>query len=806
MRRSVHPVTLIFLGLFSTPIVVAWIIDRERRQAEEPRGSFRLFPWVTLVSLGIYLALIVFPLDWKIASLVWGMYVLIASPALALTSYIRNLSNEKAEPSPGWAKRSFAAFPVIFLPALAADLLCMNLVNTLLNRFLLRFPIASTSSESIGWMFINPLWSVIWCAVFVCISLRRGFLRNDIEMGIAMAAWLYVLILKTVLADRLLKVMGSLAAGIQTDVAFSDWIRVLLIVAFSIALPFLGAYLAWAEGKVLRKYAGVTGLCLLAACSGCMLLGVISWTECAIGKSIERSGEPQKALKWYGRSLIRRSNPELVSYLQYRIGLLNYKAGSDDRAVESFKMIQTIHNANESLVLSAGHHMDRLLEYSTGDRFVLPGVETKTEFLPSYCAPNTLALVFKFWNVDHRAVKIGSDIALFSQGSQMADMVSYCNKTGFRHILVPFTQDSDVRTLLSSGIPVVAYLPGHVLAIFGYDDRLNTYIVYDTASWDIWEDHPIDDFLMLWSQTNYTGAIIVPYHANPEIEIVCERYSTPAGRALWMTVLADTETDPWVKLEYQKAAVEADPTFLPGLLSLAQKIPMYGNAFSGFSLEQSMSHIRDLYHREHFDNWAYILEFAVFLLQHGDFDAIIELARDVKSLNIETLVDDGEDTLQDIQNLAGVVLWMRGDFAAAERLIDESSTSFAGLGALALGISQTNLSFHEKAIQSFSNATRFGTGDICQKAISCMDEIDWETDPSAFEENYGNYLNRWPLDVHRQIRFAELCLDMESRGGKGQENRMYLARRALTIARALAEGNAVHLAKIEQLQQKLSEK
>ncbi|GEM_PF-6789146 len=804
MKRSIHPVGLIFLGLFATPVAVAWMIDRERLRIADPGHRFRLFPWISLLCAALFLTLTIIPIKWSYAAWIWSGTVLFISIILALTAYMRNPDEDKAEPNKGWAIQTLAAVPFVLFPAFAVGIFCMIVTNTLMNRFFVRFPIFAASPDDVAMMMVDSVWTALWCLFFIGLSLRRGFLRNDSEMGVALAAWLYVLILKSVLADRLLKILGSLAIGIQTDLAFSDFMRVVLIFAFSLALPFLAAYLAWNPGRTLRKHVLVTAICLLASLSGCMSLGVISWVECAAGKSIERSGEPFRALKWYGRSLIRRSNPELVTYLQYRIGLLSYKSGQVDRAIASFRMIQTMNNDTPDLVVAAGNHLNRLLEHAAGDRVVLPGVETQTEFCPSYCAPNTLSLIFHYWDIEKRATEIGSEIATYLRGSEITDIVEYCNRQGFRHIMVPFMNDSDIRTILAAGIPVTAYIPGHVLAIFGFDERLRTYVVYDTASWDIWEDHPADDFMMQWSRTNYTGAIIAPVDASPEIVAVCRRYETPASKAAWYGTLAVSTDNYWATRAYWKAAFRADPMYFPAYCALARDNPSYDESFQSVSIEQDIARVQELYRRDHFCNWLSIIEFMVFLFQQQHYTDLIDIARDIRSLNVEPVDPEDKRHLQDIQNLAGIASYSIGDSLTAFRLIDPEYRSFSGLSALVSAKAQIASGQPEKAISSLDIAIRFGSGDIAREAIEQLEKLDWAIDSGAIIEGFEVYLRRWPLDVRRQIRFAEMCLDIENRGGKSQEGRMVQARVALLTARALAKHDPLLQSVIASLENRLN--
>ena len=240
--------------------------------------------------------------------------------------------------------------------------------------------------------------------------------------------------------------------------------------------------------------------------------GMLSFDLMMLGNIYERAIEAKKALGCYEKSLLIRSNDMISSYLQYRIGLLYHKLEEETQAQNAFKKVVAVYNKNEELVKKSQAFIRAYQrpEAQEGRRVVIPGVETKTEYKWGYCVPNTLSLVLRYWGVKETAKSIGTAITYFKRGTFVDDEIWYVHNKKMSHYLLAPSDLEQIKRFVSMDIPVLAYVPKHVFAVFGYDEKLNTLIAYDVAKWDIWVDYPIEEFREEWKKENNQLGLILP--------------------------------------------------------------------------------------------------------------------------------------------------------------------------------------------------------------------------------------------------------------------------------------------------------
>ncbi|HOX28297.1 MAG TPA: hypothetical protein PLQ76_03985, partial [bacterium] len=262
-----------------------------------------------------------------------------------------------------------------------------------------------------------------------------------------------------------------------------------------------------------RELAGRTVLvffmCLMLTLTTVCYTGIVSYDFLILGKMREKRGDVKGALALYEKSLTLYPSPFSASYLQFRIGLLNHVRGDDAAAADAFRNVLTKYTANKHFVQQAKILSDRLENVKKGERFVLPGVETRTEYRSAYCAPNSMALVFNYWRKNKlTAKKIGTDITYTLFGTSALDMLFYARENGFEYYLTSDNSLNDIREFVKKKIPVLVFIPQHVFVVFGYDMRLDTLISYDVATYDVWVEHPAEDFVAEWSKTGRMMAIM----------------------------------------------------------------------------------------------------------------------------------------------------------------------------------------------------------------------------------------------------------------------------------------------------------
>lgn len=265
-------------------------------------------------------------------------------------------------------------------------------------------------------------------------------------------------------------------------------------------LPFLGDYARGllAVALAMAGLAVVTGLPINYA-----LL---------MGQHYEKSGTPIKAIPWYSRALTWSRSDNLKSYLQFRVALLHRKTGNLDEAKEAFIRVLVKYYHDSRLLLEAHDFRDKLEKRSNSalKRVVIPGVEARTEYKAAYCVPNSLGLVLNHWGDRSGAKRIGAEITQLDRGSLITDEAFYAESRGFANFVLPLRSLDDIFHLIDNGIPVLAFIPGHVIAVFGYDQALQTLVTYDVNTYDIWDDQRWTEFSQDWSHMYNTMGIVVP--------------------------------------------------------------------------------------------------------------------------------------------------------------------------------------------------------------------------------------------------------------------------------------------------------
>lgn len=238
-----------------------------------------------------------------------------------------------------------------------------------------------------------------------------------------------------------------------------------------------------------------------------------SWFN-STGRVFEQRGFVSKALDCYQLGLDKQPNQRIAGYLKYRVALLAHKLGDNEAAIKGFKQVISRYNrddVNQDLIKKSSRYLDYLKQSDPSlKRVVLPGVETPTTYKSAYCAPNSLALVFHFWGQPFSASTIGHRITDLSKGTSFIDQAWYAHDQGFVNSFFPMSDLKDIKDLIDAGMPVLAYVPGHVFAVVGYDEQLKTLVTYDVATRDVWVDYFEEDFLKAWKKSFATLAVVYP--------------------------------------------------------------------------------------------------------------------------------------------------------------------------------------------------------------------------------------------------------------------------------------------------------
>ncbi len=253
------------------------------------------------------------------------------------------------------------------------------------------------------------------------------------------------------------------------------------------------------------------GLVVSGVLSFVLYSGRLSYDLLLAGQLFEK--RPRLALaQWcYELGLAQRSDEAISSYLQFRIGLLHRKLGQDPQARTALAKVVTKYTKRQTLVALAQQFLTAL-EQAPPDakRYTIPGIETRTEFKAAYCVPNSMGLILRYWRVPISSKTIGRRITSLDFGTTLADALWYVHTQGLQHYIIPLADVEHIKRLLNESVPLLLYIPRHVLAVFGYDEALKSLITYDVAEEDIWVDHPIETLVPQWKHELATLGVVLP--------------------------------------------------------------------------------------------------------------------------------------------------------------------------------------------------------------------------------------------------------------------------------------------------------
>lgn len=363
----------------------------------------------------------------------------------------------------------------------AMTLLCMMAVGLLAGGLLGWLRPRTGPSQMLGYIFV-----LIWAQFSWLVALQITIAVPGFQAGAATGqGWTAIMAPFTI---------GQLLVGVSWGIAM------LLFVIRPGSLKTKCKRAMW-----------VPAINLCAAVSLSILLGYPADLFLAMGRNQERSGHIPRALWCYQQGLAKAPDPQVASYLQYRVALIHHKLGHRHRARDGFRRVVTQYNQHQALAQQADRFLDNMQRTTADDRrIVLPGVETRTQYTDAYCVPNSLALVMRFWGADVDARRIGARITGLGTGTFVVDQTWYAMQKNFRHDFLPMASLSDIKTCIDAGFPVLVYVPAHVFAIVGYDEILKTFVTYDVATQDLWAEYLQDDFIKAWKRQATTLVLAYP--------------------------------------------------------------------------------------------------------------------------------------------------------------------------------------------------------------------------------------------------------------------------------------------------------
>jgi|GEM_PF-1599266 len=316
---------------------------------------------------------------------------------------------------------------------------------------------------------------------------------------------------------------------VQELAIFPPWLdrmrQILFFVLWFSSIPLL-AHLCFRRWRAGRRFAAMYAKGLLSV--GLAMAGLAFATGLPInyalvlGQHYEKSGTPHKAIPLYSRALAWSRSDNLKSYLQFRVALLHRKNGDLEESKEAFIRVLVKYYHDSRLLLEAHEFRDKLEKNRDPalKRVVIPGIEARTEYKSAYCVPNSLGLILNYWGDRSGAKRIGAEITQLDRGSLITDGAFFSESRGFTSLVLPLRSLEDVFRLIDAEIPVLAFIPGHVIAVFGYDQVLQTLITYDVNTYDIWDDQRWNVFGRDWSKMYNTIGIVAPKSKLPQLKAI----------------------------------------------------------------------------------------------------------------------------------------------------------------------------------------------------------------------------------------------------------------------------------------------
>jgi len=766
-RRALSTLECLDAGIFASPAAALWLAADGARRPQ----LVRLLASVSAAALIVAAAtLLYWPVRWEVITVGWALYCVIGSALVALWVRARTDEATTHGPPSGWGARSMraVAIAVMVMPPLIVFSRLLGAAS--LGGLLARINADAQDPRAfIGSLFAGMLWGITVGWLFGIAAIRRGRLGDAGDLGRATLAWLFLLISYEIV------VVGSLATLRTHTIATADgstWYQLqpLLVRIAFIAMSWrLASWLAWGESRWWRRTLGTTSVLLLGLINVGLLLGFVPSVQLALGRYLERTSRPEQALPWYERSLVSRTSPHVEAYLQHRIALLHYKLGREEQALNGFRRSQTSGTENHLLSRQSTHYVSRLSSQSTGDRKVLAGVEVATERRRDYCAPNTLSLVFGFWGRELSPGTIGEEIALTAGGTALSAIQHFAEKWQLEHRLVPFATVDDIEWLIDRELPALIYIPGHVLAVFGYDERLGTVVTYDTATWDIWVDQPISDLLQDWGQRFFLMGVVFPVELDRPLRAeIHERFPEERSLAAWHWWLGNEGRD----MAQRRTAVTEWPAFFPavfGLLPTPDRSWLLANVDGDAMVELAWRVIE----REHAPSAQIAHGLADWYTLTGDDRAILDLHD-----RLETLGRSG------IPGRAGLAAARLRDWETAALLLQDSDSEHDPQGSMARLRAEYHLGHHERAAE-LTREVSIG-GDHAIELIELAEELQGERGPGFLEITYEDALSYLHPSVEQALRLAELSLEAIEVEGTRRSERLHVARKMATIASALA--------------------
>jgi hypothetical protein len=660
--------------------------------------------------------------------------------------------------------------------------LCRLVCMALLGPWLARLNPRALDPE---WVMPLLLADVLWVAPVTWGLLFLGFrgqrLENPRAWLAAAGAWTTTLLLREVF---FLGGLGAVRSQVAAHGAFADWglaQGIAVSVLLAAAALFGTVELAWGSGGLLRRCLRVSALMLGALVSGGLVAGGNAMLQLTLGQYLERTQRVTGAVWWYERALGAERDPELLGWVRHRVGRLHYQRGDLEGARRSWNE-QISGGAEGELANFATYYLENLEESRLGRRVVLEGSSATSERRRSYCAPNTLAIAFGVLGRPTRVSELAEQATALGEGTQIAAIRRAASDAGFDLELMALAPLDEVYELIDAGLPALVFVPGHVLAVVGYDEQLGTLLTYDTARHDLWVDRPVEHLEKEWARGHWTLGVVVPRGTkDPRWLAALARFRSPLTRATAAWRLGLQEPRGELRNRRMRQALLADPTFFPAAAELIEESMQDDEALAWIlahadpvGIEQRA---RDLLGRRGGVRVAG-RALAVWLEAREDWSALADLADEVSQLGAKVVGIP----------YTGTAAARAGDLEAATYLLEEAAAREAldAAATMALIDVRLDLGQSEAAAALLLEWIATARSDDLERAVQLAETLALR--PASLAKVYSVCLEARPHDVAAALRLAEIsavaALDEPDRSREHQQR----TRAATTLAVALHSG------------------
>lgn len=291
------------------------------------------------------------------------------------------------------------------------------------------------------------------------------------------------------------------------------------------------------------------------------------------GRFSEISQNYALAKELYTKALISNPSKPIQSYLQYRLAIIHYKEGDFEYAKKAFRNVVVQFDRHDQLVEKSSYFLNKMEQNNNSLKpILLKQWNIKTALKNSYCAPNSLAYVTQYWDIPIDARKIGALLTKLEQGTTLNQIIVFLEELLLKHFTLQLANKEDILSALNQKIPVLAYIPGHVFVIYGYDYYLDALYAYDVAQADYWVEYPWGDFYKEWEKMGKMIGLVYPYSQANKIEESLG-LNTKSNDALNIRIfLGDNQNENIIRTSYLlNKAIELDPDNIFNYVDLATR-------------------------------------------------------------------------------------------------------------------------------------------------------------------------------------------------------------------------------------------